>query len=621
MPRGELHRLRLLQGLNRAFHASLDLSELLPRVVQDTVEALEAETGSLWLLDDSGRQLVCHTTADPASRLEGVTLPLGAGIVGSVAATRRAEIVADASKDQRFLFQVDQQTGFVTRSLVTAPLLIGDRCLGAVQILNCRSPDALFKPEDLEFLEAIAAVAAQALENARLFARAQRAEDLATLLRLARELTATLNTQELLEHLIQSAAALTGCDRAAVALLPTPGARLRIAASVGEGPTPVLVSRMQALAHHQEEQYVPDLGSAGSVSEDEPVSDHGEPRQGSLLALPLRDADGAVGLLYLESTRTEAFSSRQRELATILGSQATVAIRNALLYRQAPLLNMGRWRERWRSPSGFRGRDRMRMVGLAALGLVLALLPWNYRVGGPFRIRPATRVEVTAQTPGTVSQVLVREGQSVQLGDVLAILEDREVEREWIEATARRDLARQAVQLAQAAGDLAEYRRQLTAVRREAATLALLAQQRSATRLRSPLSGVVLTSRLEERVGELLSRGDAFCQVGAMDPLEVEIQVSEERVPEVALGQVALLKLSALPGRRFRARVTRISAVGRSGPAGTFFPVVCGIANPDQRVRPGQEGWAKISVGRRPLGYVLLKRAWDRVRIWWWRLW
>jgi multidrug efflux pump subunit AcrA (membrane-fusion protein) len=255
------------------------------------------------------------------------------------------------------------------------------------------------------------------------------------------------------------------------------------------------------------------------------------------------------------------------------------------------------------------------------VGLILALLPWNYRVGGRFQIRPAARADVTAQIPGTVSQVLVREGQSVQSGDVLAILEDREVEREWTEGTARRELAWQAVQLAQAAGDRAEYRRQLTAVRREEAKLPLLARHRSKTRLRSPLTGVVLTPRLEERVGELLSRGDAFCQVGAMNPLEVEIQVSEERVVEVALGQIALLKLSALPGQRFRARVTRISAVARSGPGGMYFPVVCGIANPDQRIRPGQEGWAKISVGRRPLGYVLLKRAWDRVRLWWWRLW
>src|SRR5205814_421046 len=113
-------------------------------------------------------------------------------------------------------------------------------------------------------------------------------------------------------------------------------------------------------------------------------------------------------------------------------------------------------------------------------------------------------------------QVLVRESQRVQSGDVLAVLEDRDAEREWAEASARRDLARQAVQVAQAAGDLAGYRQELTTLRREEAMLALLEQRRAAARIRSPLAGVVLTPRVEERVGELLSRGAPFCQVGAL---------------------------------------------------------------------------------------------------------
>jgi GAF domain-containing protein/biotin carboxyl carrier protein len=614
MPPSELHRLRVLQRVNRAFHASLDLAELLPRVLQETVEALEAEAGSLWLLDDAGQQLTCHTAIGPAPQLVGVAIPLGAGIVGSVAARRRPEIVADAARDQRFLFQVDQQTGFVTRSVVCAPLVKGDRCLGAVQVLNCRAPNSLFQQADLEFLETIAADAAQAVDNARLFARAQRAEDLATLLRLARELTATLNTQELLEHLVQSAAALTGCDRTAVALLPASGASLRLSATTG-APDSRLGDRVKAVGGRPEELYVPDLAAVDPP----PVP----PSEGCrcLLALPLRDADGAVGVLYMESARAASFSQRQRELALILAQQATVAIRSALLYHQVPLLNVGgRWRELWRSPHAPGAKSR----GLGAVSLMvltLVLLPWNYRVGGKFQFRPAVRTEVTAQTAGAVRRVLVKEGQAVQRGEVLAVLEDREGEREWTEAVARRDLARQAVQAAQASGDLTEYRQQLAALRREEATLALLDQQRSGTSLRSPLNGVVLTPRVEERVGELLSRGSAFCLVGALDPLEAEVMVAEDRVPEVQPGQEVFLKLSALPGQRFRTEVTRIGAVAEPEADGTRFRVVCAITNPEQRFRPGQEGWAKISLGRRPLGYVLLIRGWNYVRLWWWRLW
>jgi hypothetical protein len=89
----------------------------------------------------------------------------------------------------------------------------------------------------------------------------------------------------------------------------------------------------------------------------------------------------------------------------------------------------------------------------------------------------------------------------------------------------------------------------------------------------------------------------------------------------VAPGQAVYLKLTSLPGRRFRARVTNVAATAQSGPDGTYVPVICAIANPEGLFRPGQEGWAKISLGKRPLAYVLLIRAWDQLRLWWWRAW
>src|SRR2546428_6274581 len=115
MPEKELDRPRALQRLNRAA-SSRGLDDLLVLALRETTGVLEAEAASLWLLDDSG-QLCCRAATGPvAGQIEGLVLPPGAGIAGAVAATRRPEIVTDPSADRRFLFQVDQQTGFVTRS-------------------------------------------------------------------------------------------------------------------------------------------------------------------------------------------------------------------------------------------------------------------------------------------------------------------------------------------------------------------------------------------------------------------------------------------------------------------------------------------------------------------------
>jgi GAF domain-containing protein len=415
-----------------------------------------------------------------------------------VAATLRPEIVEDAARDRRFLFQVDQQTGFTTRSMLAAPLLHGNRCVGAVQILNCRSPDARFERTDLEFLEAIAADAAQAIDNARLFNRAQRAEDLSALLRLTRELTATLNLQELLERLAAAAVALTGADRAAVVLLSASGTSARIAATGGT-PDPGTGDRARVFSHAGEERYVP--STAGG---DSPLPAAEACR--SLLAVPLRDADGAMGLLYLESACEAAFSERARELAGILAGQASVAIRNALLYNQAPFLNVGgRLGSFWKLRKEHGGKRQVLLWGLAAFTAVaICLTPWDYRVGAEFTLHPS-----------------LRSGQPTPEGA----------------------------------------------------------------------------------------------------PLEAEILAPEDRILEVAAGQPVALKISALPDTWFQSRVTRIGLAAKPGPGGPVFPVACVVANPDGRLRPGQQGWAKISVGRRSLGYVLTKRTWDWVRLVWWRLW
>src|SRR5439155_1822732 len=116
----------------------------------------------------------------------------------------------------------------------------------------------------------------------------------------------------------------------------------------------------------------------------------------------------------------------------ILAGQATVAVRNALLYNQVPLLNVGgRLRSLWSGGEGARTGRALLWAGAAAAVLAVLLIPWDYRAVGKFRFRPASRVEVTAQTAGSIRRILVREGDTVPTGAVLAILEDREVEQAW----------------------------------------------------------------------------------------------------------------------------------------------------------------------------------------------
>jgi hypothetical protein len=71
-----------------------------------------------------------------AEELEALSLPMGQGIVGQVIKTGEVAFVEDVSKDPRFFNQVDKDTGFSTRTMIAAPMKVGDDIVGCIQVLN-----------------------------------------------------------------------------------------------------------------------------------------------------------------------------------------------------------------------------------------------------------------------------------------------------------------------------------------------------------------------------------------------------------------------------------------------------------------------------------------------------
>ncbi|MEA2626565.1 MAG: hypothetical protein QOD06_2610, partial [Candidatus Binatota bacterium] len=177
-PSGE--RATLLYQLGCAFAARTDLDELLPFVVNETREILDAEGVSVLLLDAEAGELYFPYVAsdDPAvtARLVGVRFPADRGIAGSVLRGGTATRVDDVQSDPRFYGGVDRETGVTTRSLLAAPLLTRQGAIGVIQAINRRN-GARFPDEDLAFLEALSGSVAVAVENARLYARLRESEE------------------------------------------------------------------------------------------------------------------------------------------------------------------------------------------------------------------------------------------------------------------------------------------------------------------------------------------------------------------------------------------------------------------------------------------------------------
>jgi two-component system NtrC family sensor kinase len=160
--------LAALNEMSRTVTSSLDLDEVLFATMQGIQEILHVEAGSLVLVDEEAGELIFRKTLSPQQGgITGRTLQPDEGIVGRVVATGKPYLVNDVADDPIFLPRVDEGADFATRAVLCVPLVVRDRVIGAIEVIN--KPDGAFTEADLDLLQTMAGSVAVAVENAQLY--------------------------------------------------------------------------------------------------------------------------------------------------------------------------------------------------------------------------------------------------------------------------------------------------------------------------------------------------------------------------------------------------------------------------------------------------------------------
>lgn len=624
-----LEQLELLYEAGLEFSSTLDTDELLARIFDRALDVLDAEAGSIWLR--KGDTLVCEIARGPVrEKIEGLELPMGAGLVGDVALRGESELVADATDDPRFVHQVDDATGFATRSVATAPLKTKNDVLGALQVLNKRSGTGLFGDADLTLLEGLAATAGLALYNAQLHDAERRAQDLKAMLDISREITSTLDTDRLAVSLVNMGSRLLNYDRAMVSLAErgqlTPRAISGQEAFDAKTEANVELDRlMEWLLERGEVAYVPDIAEDTELASSVRSMFPGYlERTGirSLCLVPLEDDEGMVGAFYMESAAARFLGDAGLEAAQLLATQASVAFRNSELYGQVPLIGLLAPVASLRNRLAAMPRTAfLRKVGIPIVVVIaVALIPWRERVSPrSAELIPGSRMPVRATVGGLLEEVLAEEGASVSRGDVLAVLRDDEIRIRISETEGELASARREEASARARGD--ETRSRLADIRTTELNenLSLLREQLERTRIRAPVDGVVLTVRPHEMLGEYLDPGRMFVLLGRTDRLQVEALIAQHDVDRVQTGRLVRLKVAARPNHTFVGTIVQMSPAATPDASGDVTVKVWGdINNEEGLLRPGLEARAKIVGARRPVGYLVFRPLirWIQMRFW-----
>ncbi|NOT22315.1 MAG: GAF domain-containing protein [Nitrospiraceae bacterium] len=169
----EEQTLRQFQDISALLNSSLDHRTILQRAIEAATVIMDAEAGSLLLLDETTGELyfdVAH--GEKGAAVGQVRLRFGQGIAGHVMRTGEPVIVNDVQGDPRFFRHADQASGFVTRNMVCTPVTAHGRILGVLQAIN-RKHDGTFEEQDLQNFVALGHQVGIAIENANLYEEIQ----------------------------------------------------------------------------------------------------------------------------------------------------------------------------------------------------------------------------------------------------------------------------------------------------------------------------------------------------------------------------------------------------------------------------------------------------------------
>ncbi len=183
--------LELLAEMSSHLAASLNTDETISTALSLITHYVKAEGGSLFMLDLDGQHLVCRSSVGPID-ITGISIKATDGIVGQCVTRNESRIVRDVSKDPDFIAQVDEDSGFTTRSILCAPMTVHDEHLGAIELVNKREGNGLFSEPDLMMLQTLASATALAILNARMAGKLMAQERMRRELEMAAEIQRSL---------------------------------------------------------------------------------------------------------------------------------------------------------------------------------------------------------------------------------------------------------------------------------------------------------------------------------------------------------------------------------------------------------------------------------------------
>ncbi len=350
---------------------------------------------------------------------------------------------------------------------------------------------------------------------------------------------------------------------------------------------------------------------------------HSDSAGASVASIPLQVDDQVVAILSLRHTPGQSFTKEQlekvRELATPLMPGALLldrADRNLVDHAKTAVavwtihqLSQDTWVR------------RIAIGTLLAAACVAIIGKQTYLLTLSCSIVPADEREISSPFEGVIKETLVRPGDTVEAGQVLARLDNRQLLLDLNKANA--DYHAASIESIQGAteGDLQKLA--IGQAKADAAKSLARKIERNLqlAEVRAPCKGVILSGDLDKRLGESVPMGELLVRFAAADKWKIVIEAPEFATTLIDIGQPGTFATVARPAIPLNVQVDhmRTHAEVREGKNTFVSEASVGGEAPDW-LRSGMQGTVRINVGRHPICWVWVHRIIDQVRLKLWRI-
>ena len=343
---------------------------------------------------------------------------------------------------------------------------------------------------------------------------------------------------------------------------------------------------------------------------------------GSICTLPLPGRLGAIGAITLERGLDQPFKENEVELCESLASFI------------GPALELKRLDERsfWTKTAEEFGKIADGLLGGAylklkiSLGVILTILIMSAIIKGDYEVTAQASIEgsvrqlLVAPHNAYVKESLATAGDLVEKGQLIALLDDSDLQLERLKWQSEFNKIEKEYQEALAKHDRIEVGIQDALRNQIKAELLLVEEQINRTKLSAPFDGILVSGDLSQSLGVPVEKGQVLFEVAPLTSYRVVLEVEDRDIAGLRTGKSGKLIIAALPLSLFNVSIEQVIPVAVSKDDKNFFRVEATLDEQSELLLPGMRGVAKVEVERRSLLWIWSHSMIDRIRLWFWSL-